>query len=287
MKKTLINILGAGRSGTTMLDLMLGNNDNSFSMGEVRAWFRPFRKHHYQIDCNCGNKDCVYWNDIKNLKESEFFTVAFKEWNVDYLIDSSKNIPWMIDSHSWAMEQDIRVINFLIYKPIINYVYSVWKRGESINTAVYRYKLYYNRFFESGLDAYSINFKELVSNPTESLNYIVSITNQVNVENRDVFWNKEHHHLFGSGGVRKQTNKGDSKIKAKDDFSEEFLELIPELEKRIAQDFELSDISLKLGNIDYKTRNRNLEHNIKKPYWYYYLKLKNKYLSKNFMKFKN
>lgn len=75
MSKTLINILGAGRSGTTMLDLMLGNDNNSFSLGEVHAWFRPFRKHHFEIDCNCGNKNCNYWTEVKNLKEKLFKVV--------------------------------------------------------------------------------------------------------------------------------------------------------------------------------------------------------------------
>ena len=39
-KKTLIYIIGAGRSGTTLLDIILGNNNNSISLGEVNRFFK-------------------------------------------------------------------------------------------------------------------------------------------------------------------------------------------------------------------------------------------------------
>ena len=40
MKKTLIYIIGAGRSGTTLFDIVLGNNSNSISLGEVNRFFK-------------------------------------------------------------------------------------------------------------------------------------------------------------------------------------------------------------------------------------------------------
>lgn len=40
MPKTLIYILGAGRSGTTLLDIVLGNNYNTISLGEINRFFR-------------------------------------------------------------------------------------------------------------------------------------------------------------------------------------------------------------------------------------------------------
>ena len=280
MNKTKINIFGAGRSGTTMLDLMLGNDSQSFSMGEVRAWFRPFRKHHFQIDCNCGNADCQYWAKVKDLNESEFINEAFEKWDVNFIIDSSKHIPWMIDSFSWTEKYGIENINFIIYKPLINYIYSIWKRGENINNAVYRYKLYYKRFFESGIDAYAINFQELVLKPNETLDLITDITKQPKVNNRANFWEKNHHHLFGSGGTRNQTRNRNSEIRKKDEFSNEFKEMIPDIERKIALDKELMSIKKKLKEIDIKTRKKELKHNIKKPYWYYYLKFKNKLFSK-------
>lgn len=40
MKKTLIYIIGAGRSGTTFLDIVLGNNKNTISLGEINRFFK-------------------------------------------------------------------------------------------------------------------------------------------------------------------------------------------------------------------------------------------------------
>jgi hypothetical protein len=40
LKKTLVYILGAGRSGTTILDIVLGNADNAISLGEVNRFFK-------------------------------------------------------------------------------------------------------------------------------------------------------------------------------------------------------------------------------------------------------
>lgn len=40
MSKTLIYIIGAGRSGTTLLDITLGNNRDSISLGEFNRFFK-------------------------------------------------------------------------------------------------------------------------------------------------------------------------------------------------------------------------------------------------------
>ena len=40
MKKKLIYILGAGRSGTTILDIVLGNVPNAISLGEINRFFK-------------------------------------------------------------------------------------------------------------------------------------------------------------------------------------------------------------------------------------------------------
>lgn len=283
MSKTIINVLGAGRSGTTMLDLMLGNDDRSFSMGEVHAWFRPFRKHHKTIDCNCGDPDCDIWNKVKHYSEAGFFKNIFSELDVDFIIDSSKFLPWIIDQNDKLYQSEIKIVNFIVYKPIINYVYSVWKRGESVDAALNRYKLYYKRFLESGLMAHSIDFQDLVLSTDKVLNTIVGITGQLEVEQRSQFWLKEHHHLYGSGGIRNQVRKGSSLIKEKNDYPEEFMKVMEKINKRVEGDAALSEIVTLLKQINclHVERTKELTYTKKviKPKWYYYLKLKNKYRS--------
>lgn len=275
-QKTLINILGAGRSGTTMLDLMLGNDEQSFSLGEVHAWFRPFRKHHFKIDCNCGDENCSIWKKISGFREQDFHRNAFNLLNVQFLIDSSKNLVWTMDSITWARNHKFRSINIVVYKPVLDYVFSIWKRGETIETAISRYKQYYGRFLQSGLEAVSVDFQELVSNTNEVLEGILKLTKQPTQPERADFWKKEHHHLFGSGGVRTQSQQGDSSIKVASGFSDEFQLMVPELCRRIGEDKELLDIVDKLKSIDYRLVKSLSESKVTrvKPIWYYYLKTK-------------
>ncbi|MCA0151875.1 sulfotransferase [Winogradskyella vincentii] len=277
MKRTIINILGAGRSGTTMLDLMLGNDHKSFSLGEVHAWFRPFRKHHFYIDCNCGNKNCEFWKKIKDFNEQEFHKKAFDSLGVKFLVDSSKFLPWVIDVNLYYAKSEIETINLIIYKPIIDYVYSVWKRGEEIDVAIKRFKAYYQRFLESGIEAYSINYSELVENTEVVLNRVVTLTNQPKIENRSHFWKKDHHHLFGSGGIRKQVRKGTLVIKKDVKYSNEFNLVKEEIIGKIKLDRQLNYILQELRKIDINTTSRELgQKRLKKPLWYYQLKMKNK-----------
>ena len=60
--KKLLFVCGAARSGTTMLDLMLGNSDDAVSTGEIYAVYRPYRIHHRYPVCSCGDADCSAWS---------------------------------------------------------------------------------------------------------------------------------------------------------------------------------------------------------------------------------
>lgn len=282
MTMTLINILGAGRSGTTMLDLMMGNDEESFSMGEVFALYRPHRKHHFLTACNCGDPQCIYWNKLKKLNEKEFHLKSFEILDVNYIVDSSKYLPWVIDSYDNLSYQNVNIINFLIYKPLVSYCYSIWKRGDRINQAIKSYKKYYNRVFQTGLMTYAVSFNELVNQPDQTLQKLCSLSGQVYTAERKEFWNKEHHHLFGSAGTTKQSREGKSRIKANEDFPIEYEKLIPEIQQFIEKDKGLNTIIRRLVENDFKRKLNdfeNKESTVIKPLWYYLSKTKNIYKS--------
>ena len=44
----VIFITGTSYSASTLLDMILSNDKNGFSLGEVNAFFRPYRKHHIE-----------------------------------------------------------------------------------------------------------------------------------------------------------------------------------------------------------------------------------------------
>lgn len=76
MKKTLIYIIGAGRSGTTFLDIVLGNNGNAISLGEVN---RFFKRKGLPPKRNELDKVFLFWNNIKKIIEQNLFTLDYKE----------------------------------------------------------------------------------------------------------------------------------------------------------------------------------------------------------------
>jgi len=65
----LISIVGAGHSGSTLLDLMLGRNSNICSTGEIVRWDEYLNE---QKECSCGvvPDACEFWSKI------------VKDWNV-------------------------------------------------------------------------------------------------------------------------------------------------------------------------------------------------------------
>ena len=94
----LVMVLGASHSGTTMLDLMLGNNDATFSTGEVWAAFHPWRKHHFDPTCGCGEKPCAIWEQLLSLPEADFHHAAATQNDMHNVVDSSKDLSWIIDA---------------------------------------------------------------------------------------------------------------------------------------------------------------------------------------------
>jgi len=62
--KKLIFISGSGKSGSTLLDIIIGSQLNSFSIGELHNLFRPgLIENEY---CTCGKivNDCELWNEV-------------------------------------------------------------------------------------------------------------------------------------------------------------------------------------------------------------------------------
>jgi len=89
-KKTLIYIIGAGRSGTTLLDIILGNNIDSISLGEVNRLYKrngvpPKRQRKDKVytfwknitnHINCSNSK---YNELADIyKRNEYHTGIFK-----------------------------------------------------------------------------------------------------------------------------------------------------------------------------------------------------------------
>ena len=273
--KTVINILASPRSGSTLLDAMLGNASDAFSLGEVVFWFRPTRKHNFFIDCTCGSSPCPVWEKIKDVDENSFHEAVFHEFPVNFAIDSSKNLNWLIDMSKWVPDY-IRIINLALWKDPVDLAFSHWKRGDNLKKHYNYFKRYYSRVIKTNIPFVSIRYKDFVQSPREKLQKICRLISMPYFEGKENFWVKGHHILFGSHGVRQQIRAKKSLIYKKEIWPDDFKQLVTQLQRRIGNDTTLLQVlntleKYEVDNIDSLPDCRPDIH--RKPIWYYYNKL--------------
>lgn len=63
MKYNVIYVVGAGRSGSTLLEALLGTDGKFFAAGELSNFTNAFNSSYY---CSCGLKlnNCDIWKNI-------------------------------------------------------------------------------------------------------------------------------------------------------------------------------------------------------------------------------
>ena len=204
-----------------MLHLMLANGPEAFACGEIYAWFRPWRLNHFRTRCACGDLACPVWKRLSATTEETFHRDVMAILEVDFVVDSSKRINWVVDSNRWALEAGIAVHNVIIWKEPHDLAYSYWRRGryEDWRPVFLRY---YREVLDAGLPILPVCYSDLVRSPASELRRICEAIGIPYWPGCEEFWAGEHHHLFGSGGVRKQVRAGESRI-APAEFPPEFI----------------------------------------------------------------
>jgi len=262
-----------------MLDLILGNTANAFSCGEVSAWFRPYRRHHFKIDCSCGLDPCPVWEKVKDFSENAFHAHIFKLLQVDFIIDSSKDLCWLIDAQKWAAINGIKTTNLVLWKNPVDLSYSYWKRGHSL---YYWHNIFvncYSRFLDTGLPFRAVNFNELVSNPQTKIPEICTAVGMQYFDGKERFWGKEHHYLFGSAGIRRQVEAKESVVYSRETYSPEFEGQINSLRNQIEWDATIQHLIQSLRKADVSSVDGDVskeqQFHLKSthPVWYYRKKL--------------
>ncbi|MFK7946482.1 MAG: sulfotransferase [Saprospiraceae bacterium] len=95
-KKKIIYILGVERSGSTLLNIILGNDDHIASFGELQYFPEAVLKNHmaYQ-DVNI--KESIFWSNIINEFEVKFGTDIFLEYqNLRIKYERWRSIPMLL-----------------------------------------------------------------------------------------------------------------------------------------------------------------------------------------------
>ena len=130
-------------------------------------------------------------NQIIHFNEKVFYENAFKELDVEILVDSSKELSWLWDMRDLFKNCiDIEHKYILLYKKPEAIAYSAWKRGRSIDGAIKNYMNYYKHFFRLGVPYFSVSFESLCNNPKESLQQICELCDLSFDSNMVTFWQK-------------------------------------------------------------------------------------------------
>lgn len=199
--KKVIFVGGSSYSGSTLIDLMLANAPDGFSCGEVSQMFHPYKKHHFNLICGCGNPDCTLWQKAKKAGVDRFYDTIFETFpDVNYIVDSSKDPLWIYERTQKLRAAGIEVKNILIWKTPEEYFYSCAKRGKELRWE-HAWISYHSLYFRMVPGWQSVRCADLVA----SDDTLESVCNAVGLEyffGKRHYWDKVHHTLFGNHSAK-------------------------------------------------------------------------------------
>ena len=199
--KKVIFVGGASYSGTTLLDMMLSNNPDGFSCGELIGIFYPRRRHHIEYLCGCGKPDCRVWPSAISLGPSPVYKRIFEQFpNVRYIVDSSKDPGWIRRRAADLHVQGIGVTHVLIWKAPRAFQESWIKRTRPAAwlRAWSHYHLVYAALIKNW---FSISYSDLVNRP-DALKLLCERLGIPFHEGQARYWEKVQHTLFGNSSAK-------------------------------------------------------------------------------------
>ena len=229
-KFTVIFILAAPKSGSTLLQILLSKNKSTFAIGERQI---PSDK----MNCSCGKnvKNCQFWSKIIEKNENKilnFFSpkthletyIFFNEINnlssKNFIIDNSKNTIFLknclLNNNYFNLKivglirNPIEIIDAQKKKRIIHDVkkgMSIFKTSKMIFGYTIAQILLYKKLSSI------IFYKNLINSPLKEINYTLDKLSLDTVENLDVL--KDDTHLIGGSGYRGNYNQVFSNINVK------------------------------------------------------------------------
>lgn len=233
LTKRILFIAGTSYSGSTLLDLILANDDDSTSLGEIEAIFHPFKKHH--LVKIRGLKSDPLWG--RKLKEGagRLYYDLHESLGVSTIVDSSKNPAW-IRFQIENLSDDIEWHVILVHKSLSDLKHSFEKRGRYNWIDVY--KNYHSLFFRNVKRFQKIEYSEI---PRETAEFS-SLLNKLGVaycKERSNFWEQNRTNFFGNNNTNRSFVSSDDN-KALEYVSHETPEVSQVIEDEIKKDSSLS-----------------------------------------------
>ncbi|MDO6459523.1 hypothetical protein Q4485_02325 [Granulosicoccaceae sp. 1_MG-2023] len=204
--KKVIFVASTSYSGSTFLDMTLGNDPAGLSLGEVDAVYEPTEPHHLKRECGCGTYNCHVWKSLEKVPASQLYQSLFKTYpHIDYIVDSSKSPLWINRRIKDLRKQGIDYRIAVIWKTPLEIAQSFDKRGQFDNWArswVNYYRLLHTLQPEHWT---MVKYRDYASDP-ETLKDICAGLGIDWFAGKEAYWEKTQHILFGNHSARKHLN---------------------------------------------------------------------------------
>jgi hypothetical protein len=97
----VLYIAGAGRSGSTLLEIILGNYSGFFSIGEARYFWEYIEQENILCGCGEGLISCEFWSRVlsrlNTIQELDFKKMA----RISHQLNRTRNAPWLTANLDW------------------------------------------------------------------------------------------------------------------------------------------------------------------------------------------
>ncbi|MFN2117693.1 MAG: hypothetical protein ACK2T1_08405 [Candidatus Promineifilaceae bacterium] len=200
-QKKVIFIGGTAYSGSTFFDMTLANDPAGFSCGEVYALFNPFRSHHLNPLCGCGDPNCEIWPAaLSNGPEKLYETIFELHPNVEFIVDSSKDPFWIGEQLHNLQKTNIAAKNIVIWKTPLEFAHSTKKRNQ-LATWERSWVNYFRLYLTLVNEWRAIPYADYAQDPLV-LKDVCRYLEIPYFEGKEAYWHKKHHLLFGNDSAR-------------------------------------------------------------------------------------
>ena len=208
-KRKVIFVAGSSYSGSTILNLILGNDTRRNALGEIRALYCPKKNHHIK-KIHFLRKD-PRWKKIIDGKAKNLYKSLFSEFpEIDCFIDSSKDPVWIKYQISVLKKHNIEHEVVLIFKSPKEFSKSALKRNQ-INWGE-KWVSYHLTFFKLIKNYHQISYYDFTTNTEDELKKLFNKLGMVYSKDKKEFWNKNSFNFFGNNHANYQATSQNNEL---------------------------------------------------------------------------
>lgn len=189
----VVQIYGVSFCGSTILDLMIGNDPSGkhLSCGEIYAIFEDKGRDIYQ----------PFWLGVRELGGINIYKKLFDKYGYSVISDSSKIQRWLLRREAEALTKGIPVHKVVMFKSPEGWVGSMLKRGNKVN--IDHWVTRYRGLLRIMPEAFFLEYKTLATKPEKTLKTICDVFSIPYFKGKSKYWETKNTHVFGNSNARR------------------------------------------------------------------------------------